>query len=96
MGQQESTGEIFEREDLQKLIQQGHELACHTFDHCDSWQTTPAEFEASILKNRRAAAQVRANSNTQDFLVPDYVAAPSYQTADRSIFRLRTRRRPDF
>jgi peptidoglycan/xylan/chitin deacetylase (PgdA/CDA1 family) len=57
MGQQRSTGEMFRREDLQELILQGHELACHTFDHCDSWETTPADFEASILRNRRAAAQ---------------------------------------
>jgi peptidoglycan/xylan/chitin deacetylase (PgdA/CDA1 family) len=48
---------MFQRADLQELVRQGHELACHTFDHCDSWATTPAEFEASILKNRRAAAQ---------------------------------------
>jgi peptidoglycan/xylan/chitin deacetylase (PgdA/CDA1 family) len=57
MGQHKSTGEIFQREDLQELMQEGHELGCHTFDHCDSWATTPAEFEASIEKNRRAAAQ---------------------------------------
>ena len=96
MGQQESTGEIFEREDLQELIQQGHELACHTFDHCDSWETTPAEFEASILKNRRAAAQYAANRKTQEFLLSDYVAAASYQTPDRFTFRMRARRRSDF
>jgi peptidoglycan/xylan/chitin deacetylase (PgdA/CDA1 family) len=57
MGQQNSTGEMFQRADLQELIGQGHELGCHTFDHCDSWETTPAEFEASILKNRQAVAQ---------------------------------------
>ena len=57
MDQETSTGEMFRCEDLQELIRQGHELACHTFDHCDSWQTTPDEFEASILRNRQAAAQ---------------------------------------
>lgn len=70
MGQQESTGEIFEREDLQELIRQGHELACHTFDHCDSWETTPAEFEASILKNRRAAAQYAPTVTLKTFSYP--------------------------
>lgn len=57
MGQTGSTGEMFQRDELPDLIQQGHELACHTFDHCDSWETTPEEFEASILRNRQAAAQ---------------------------------------
>jgi peptidoglycan/xylan/chitin deacetylase (PgdA/CDA1 family) len=51
MGKTTATGEIFVREDLDELLRQGHELACHTFDHCDSWKTTPAEFEASILRN---------------------------------------------
>ena len=57
MGQETSTGEIFRCEDLQELIEQRHELACHTFNHCDSWETTADEFEASILRNRQAAAQ---------------------------------------
>jgi peptidoglycan/xylan/chitin deacetylase (PgdA/CDA1 family) len=70
MGQQKSTGEIFQREDLQELIRQGHELACHTFDHCDSWETTPAEFEASILKNRQAAAQHVPGVTLQSFSYP--------------------------
>lgn len=57
MGQVTSTGEIFRRGDLHELIRQGHELGCHTFDHCDSWRTMPDEFETSILRNRQAAAQ---------------------------------------
>jgi peptidoglycan/xylan/chitin deacetylase (PgdA/CDA1 family) len=57
MGGTAPTGEIFKREDLRQLVQQGHELACHTFDHYDSWDTAPLEFEASILRNRKAVAQ---------------------------------------
>jgi peptidoglycan/xylan/chitin deacetylase (PgdA/CDA1 family) len=57
MGQNNATGEIFRCEDVPELVRQGHELACHTFDHCDSWKATPDEFEASILRNRQAAAQ---------------------------------------
>jgi peptidoglycan/xylan/chitin deacetylase (PgdA/CDA1 family) len=48
---------MFEHQDLDELVEQGHELACHTFDHCDSWETSPAEFEASILRNRKAVAE---------------------------------------
>ena len=57
MGRTVPTGEIFTREDLDELVRQGHELACHTFDHCDSWETAPAEFEASILRNRDAVGE---------------------------------------
>ena len=64
MGRTAPTGEIFTREDLDELIRQGHELACHTFDHCDSWETAPAEFEASILRNQRGGC--RAVARNQD------------------------------
>jgi Predicted xylanase/chitin deacetylase len=57
MGKKAPTGEIFVQEDLGELIQQRHELACHTFDHYDSWDTAPFEFEASILRNQRAVAE---------------------------------------
>jgi peptidoglycan/xylan/chitin deacetylase (PgdA/CDA1 family) len=57
MGEKTATGEMFEHEDLDELVRQGHEIACHTFDHCDSWETSTAEFEASILRNQRAIAE---------------------------------------
>ena len=57
MGSRGPTGEIFVREDLDELVQRKHELACHTFDHCDSWGTASNEFEASILRNQRAVAE---------------------------------------
>ena len=57
MGKKAPTGDIFTREDLDELVRQGHELACHTFDHYDSWKTNPDEFEASIARNRKAVAE---------------------------------------
>src|SRR5207249_2808421 len=33
------SGRIFELEDVQPLLDQGHEIGCHTFDHCHSWET---------------------------------------------------------
>lgn len=41
MGKKAPTGEIFTREDLDELIRQEHELACHTYDHYDAWDTAP-------------------------------------------------------
>jgi peptidoglycan/xylan/chitin deacetylase (PgdA/CDA1 family) len=86
MGQQKSTGEIFQREDLQELIRQGHELACHTFDHCDSWETTPADFEASILKNRQAAAQHVATVTLKSFSYPITCPRPATKRRVASYF----------
>jgi peptidoglycan/xylan/chitin deacetylase (PgdA/CDA1 family) len=86
MGQQNSTGEIFQGEDLQKLIREGHELGCHTFDHCDSWKTTPAEFEASILKNRRAAAQHVPTVTLKSFSYPITWPRPATKRRIASFF----------
>src|SRR5260370_17717072 len=41
MGSQAPTGPFFLPEDLQVLLEHGHELGCHTSDHCDAWHTQP-------------------------------------------------------
>lgn len=43
--------EMFSAEDAKSLLDEGHELGCHTFDHLHSWQTKRSDFEASILRN---------------------------------------------
>jgi peptidoglycan/xylan/chitin deacetylase (PgdA/CDA1 family) len=58
MGTTAPTGEIFLSEDLAELVRQGHELGCHTFDHYHSWDTPPAEFEASIRRNRETLTRL--------------------------------------
>ena len=58
MGRETPTGQMFTRDDLNKLVEQKHELACHTYDHCDAWATSPAAFEASILRNQSALASL--------------------------------------
>jgi Predicted xylanase/chitin deacetylase len=70
MSKKGPTGEIFGREDLDRLFGDGHELACHTFDHCDSWETNPNEFEASIVRNRQAVARHAAGITLRSFSYP--------------------------
>jgi len=41
-------------EDVSALVARGHELGCHTFDHCHSWDTKTKVFERSILENKAA------------------------------------------
>ena len=45
---------MFSTSDLTELRDQGHELGCHTFSHCDSSSTAPHVFVDSVLSNRRA------------------------------------------
>ncbi len=54
MAQTTPTGEAFLPDDVKPLLNRGHELGCHTFDHCPAWETEPSIFEASINKNREA------------------------------------------
>lgn len=51
MNQVTPTGLIFSPDDLPVLLERGHELGCHTFAHCDSWETSPAVFESSVEEN---------------------------------------------
>ena len=54
MGKQAPTGSIFLPEDLAVALEQGHELGCHTFGHCDAWETKAGAFEDSVIDNQRA------------------------------------------
>src|SRR6266566_3501671 len=54
MGKPSPVGTIFSPEQLEQLLARGHELGCHTFAHCHSWETRPSAFEESIIENRRA------------------------------------------
>jgi hypothetical protein len=47
------TGRIFDLEDLPFLLEQRHELGCHTYGHLHAWDTPAPEFEVSIKKNRQ-------------------------------------------
>jgi peptidoglycan/xylan/chitin deacetylase (PgdA/CDA1 family) len=57
VGQTGPTDEIFSLCDLDELARQRHELGCHTFDHCDAWDTPTEVFESSMLRNQEIAAQ---------------------------------------
>ncbi len=82
MGKTAPTGEIFSREDLGEFVRQGHELACHTFDHCHSWDTDPAEFEASILRNQQAVAQLLPGTRMRCLSYP--ISHPRPETKRRT------------
>ena len=70
MGTRAPTGDIFVPEDLGALQQQGHELGCHTFSHCHSWDTTAAEFEQSIVRNDEALKSFVPGASFRTFSYP--------------------------
>jgi peptidoglycan/xylan/chitin deacetylase (PgdA/CDA1 family) len=70
MGKQSQLGPMFRAEDLTELSRLNHELGCHTFGHCHSWNTSPEEYESAILENQRAFNAVLPGSLFQTFSYP--------------------------
>jgi peptidoglycan/xylan/chitin deacetylase (PgdA/CDA1 family) len=54
LGRQGPLGEVASADDLRVLVQEGHELGCHTFEHLDGWRATAQQFERSIAANAAA------------------------------------------
>jgi peptidoglycan/xylan/chitin deacetylase (PgdA/CDA1 family) len=81
MGRTAPTGEIFSAPDLKEFVRQGHEMGCHTFDHYDSWATSPAEFEASILRNQKELAELLPGASFTSLSYP--ISWPRPQTKRR-------------
>jgi Polysaccharide deacetylase len=52
MGKSGPSGPLYQLDDLNTLLEQGHELGCHTFGHCHSWDTDSREYESSVLRNK--------------------------------------------
>jgi peptidoglycan/xylan/chitin deacetylase (PgdA/CDA1 family) len=70
MGLNTPTGEMFSRADLGVLVRDGHDLGCHTFDHCDSWETPSAQFEESMVRNQQALARELPGSALKSLSYP--------------------------
>jgi peptidoglycan/xylan/chitin deacetylase (PgdA/CDA1 family) len=70
MGKQSHLGPMYEAEDLKELTRLGHELGCHTFGHCHSWNTPPDVYERAILENQQALAEVLPGASFQTFAYP--------------------------
>ena len=70
MGRTAPTGEIFVPEDLSALVARGHELGCHTFAHCHSWDTKTKEFERSLFENRVALETLLPGAVFRTFSYP--------------------------
>lgn len=63
-------GPIFSLSDLHELLASGHELGCHTFSHCNSWEQTASDFEASIVKNARTLSNLVPKASFETMAYP--------------------------
>jgi peptidoglycan/xylan/chitin deacetylase (PgdA/CDA1 family) len=75
------TGEIFRDEDVAPLLERGHEIGCHTFQHCDSWDTDAASYDAALERNRQALARVAPGVTMRSFGYPLTTPSPSNKKA---------------
>jgi hypothetical protein len=82
MGSQAPTGPIFLPGDLEELLEQGHELGCHTFSHCDAWDTRPSAFENAILQNRQVLNELAPGASFKTFSYP--IDVPRARTIQRA------------
>jgi glycosyltransferase involved in cell wall biosynthesis len=84
--QQTLSGKIFSLEDLPLLFQQGHELGCHTYSHCDSWESSPQLFEGALKQNREALHRLFPDADFQTFSFPISLPRPRTKAKTASYF----------
>lgn len=77
-GKQEASGPMFALRDLAILREQGHELGCHTFQHCDSSGTASRVFLDSVDSNQRALQDLFPGAVFRTFSFPK--SAPRART----------------
>lgn len=70
MGKQSPMGPMFQAEDLSELLHGGHELGCHTFGHCHSWNTPADLYERAIVENQQALAEMLPGITFETFAYP--------------------------
>jgi hypothetical protein len=84
LGSETPSGKIFVASDLTTLFEKGHELGCHTFSHCDSWNTETSVFENSLIENRAALSRLVPGAEFRSFSYPISLPRPrtKAKTAD--------------
>jgi hypothetical protein len=63
-------GLIGGRADLERAVESGHELGCHTFDHLDAWHTSSSRFIASVDANQEALGRCLPGQAFRTFAYP--------------------------
>jgi hypothetical protein len=80
------TGQIFESSELEEVIADGHELGCHTFDHCHAWDTDSRAFAESSDRNRAELEKLLPGQKFQTMSYPISCPSPSVKRVSASRF----------
>lgn len=63
-------GRNFNARDIARLVDQGHEIGCHTFDHADCAKRAPFETLRNLAKNRDALNEMGAREPARTLAYP--------------------------
>ena len=77
LGTEAPAGLLCTEEDLAIAMREGHELGCHTYSHCDSWNTESGAFERALIQNREALSTIAPGASFRTFSYPISSPRPS-------------------
>lgn len=69
-GQMTQTGEMFDAEDIRRLLAGDHEVGCHTFAHIDCARTSPGDVFADMVRNADALGAMGMEDRLVSFAYP--------------------------
>lgn len=81
LGKQTAVGEMFDQNDLARLVADGHELACHTLEHTMCSEVAVPDLVASCRENQRRIAEALGKRPTNNFSFPEGVVTPNSKAA---------------
>jgi peptidoglycan/xylan/chitin deacetylase (PgdA/CDA1 family) len=75
LGKDAPAGRLCTSEDVVAAAKSGHELGCHTYSHCNSWDTDSNVYEQSVIQNQAALGKIVPGLTFRSFSYP--LATPS-------------------
>ena len=75
VGTRQPSGQMFALDDLETLFAQDHELGCHTYHHCNAFNSSLRVFEQSIIQNKKALKEIAPDKEFETFSFP--IAGPN-------------------
>jgi hypothetical protein len=70
-------GRLCTRDDVAATLREGHELGCHTYFHCHSWNTGSEEYERALTLNQAALSKLAPGASFRSFSYPIALPRPS-------------------
>ncbi len=87
LGKDSPSGQIFVLDDLKAALERGHELGCHTYSHCDAFETKAEVFEASVAENCAALSELVPGAKFKSLSYPSSEPHPRTKRAIAKYFQ---------